>query len=115
MNRDFEEEPERILLEMGLIGYILCYLLRIALAFQCWRLFHQLRDKDLKLLALCALLFQWQFIHLRNLVFDFTSGVLYWFFIGFLFLLPKLDAVRSANSVTSAHSNTTPEQTGTAR
>ncbi len=91
MTDDYEEEPGRILLELGLIGYLLVYLLRLALIIQFWALFKRLRDMDLKLLALCSLLFQLQFLHFRNLVFDFTSHIFYWFFVSFLFLLPRLD------------------------
>jgi len=94
MPRGFEEEPERILLELGLIGYLLVYLLRLVIIFLFWKLFKRLRHINLKLLALCSLLFQLQFIHFNNLVFNLTSGIFYWFFVGFLFLLPKLDKRR---------------------
>lgn len=91
MNRDFEEEPERILLELGLIGYFLVYFGRLLLAFRFWRLFNKLRSVDMKLLALIIFLFQLQFLQLMSLTFNFTNAVFYWFFIGFMFLLPELD------------------------
>lgn len=91
MPRDFEEEPERIVLEMGFIGYLLVYFLRLYILFLFWGLFLKLKSTDLKLLALTILLFQVQFLQLNNLVFNLTSGIFYWFFTGFLFLLPKLD------------------------
>jgi len=91
MPRDFEEEPERIVLELGLIGYLLVYGLRLLFLIYFWKLFKKLKDIDLKLLALCSLLFQLQFFHFNNLVFNLTSGFFYWFLVGFLFLLPKLD------------------------
>ncbi len=91
MNRDFEEEPERILMELGLIGYFLVYFLRLLFVLEFWKLFKRLRNADLRLLALVSLFFQVQFLQLNSLVFNHTSGIFYWFFIGFLFLLPRLD------------------------
>lgn len=91
MPRNFEEEPERVVLELGVIGYLIVYGFRLYLILAFWQLHLRLRDRDLKLLALAILLFQVQFLQLSNLVFNLTSGVFYWFFSGFIFLLPKLD------------------------
>ncbi len=93
MTRDFEEEPERVLLELGLIGYFLIFFCRLLLIFEFWRLFNRLRHVDFKLLALSSLLFQVQFLQLTSLIFNHTSSVFYWFFVGFLFLLPRLDII----------------------
>lgn len=93
MPRDFEEEPERIVLELGVIGYFVVYLFRLYLLLAFWNLYRKLRDRDLKLLALIILLFEVQFLQLTPLVFNLTTGFFYWFFSGFLFLLPRLDRI----------------------
>jgi hypothetical protein len=108
MPREFEEEPERILLELGLVGYLLVYLLRLVILIYFWELFKKLTHVDLKLMALCSLLFQLQFLHFNSLVFNLTSGIFYWFFVGFLFLLPKLD--RRGILVRKAESSYLPSQ-----
>src|SRR3989338_4907584 len=58
MPRDFEEEPERVVLEIGLVGYILTYGLRLVVLFYLLRLFFALKIREHKLLALSAFLFQ---------------------------------------------------------
>ncbi len=91
MPRDFEEEPERIVLEIGLVGYVLVFGLRILILYYFWKLFRKLKSNEFKLLALCIFIFQLQFLHINSLVFNWTACLLYWFSTGFLFLLPKLD------------------------
>lgn len=88
----YEDEPERVMLEVGLVGFIMIYLLRLFYIYNFWGLFRKLKDIDLKNLSLILLLFQIQFISGVNmLVFNHTSNLLYWYFIGFMFALPRLD------------------------
>ncbi len=91
MPRDFEEEPERIVLEIGLIGYVMVYGLRLIILSYFWKLFKTLKHNELKLFALSIFIFQIQFFHVNALVFNWTACLLYWFSIGFMFLLPRLD------------------------
>jgi hypothetical protein len=92
MSRDFENEPERILLELGLVGFILTFGLRLLIIKYLWDLSRRLKDNELRLLALAALLFHVQFLHTSQLTFNMTAALYYWFTVGFLFLLPKLDS-----------------------
>lgn len=88
----YEDEPERVMIEVGLVGFIMVYLLRLFYIYDFWGLFRKLKDIDLKNLSLILLLFQIQFISGVNmLVFNHTSNLLYWYFIGFMFALPKID------------------------
>lgn len=92
MPMDFEEEPLRILLEVGLAGFIMVYVLRFLFVKYFWDLYRKLKDEELKNIALiCALYVLPIFINVHKLVFDQTAHVFYWFVIGLLFLLPKLD------------------------
>ncbi len=91
MVKDYEEEPERIVLEMGAVGYFLTYGLRLYILVCFVRLFFKLNKRDHKLLALIVFLFQLQFLQLSPLVFNLTTSVFYWFFTGMLFVLPKLE------------------------
>lgn len=89
----FEEEQGRVMLEIGVFGYILVYLIRILLIKFFWDLSKRLSDPTLKLFCLSCLLFQVPFaLGVANLIFDHTTNVFYWYIIGFLFLLPKLDS-----------------------
>jgi hypothetical protein len=92
MPRFFEEEPERIVLELGLPGFILTYWIRFLIPWQFWRLYLRLRTMDLKLLALTCLLLEVPYLFGMTLSFNHTSGIFYWFFASFLLLLPRLEA-----------------------
>ena len=88
----YEEEQGRIVVEIGFVGYVLMFLVRILVVKYFWDLFKKLKDEQLKNLALICIMFLLPFsFGLTNLIFDITSNTLYWYVIGFLFLLPKLD------------------------
>lgn len=88
----FEEEQGRVMLELGLVGYLLMYFIRFLFVKYFWDLFRKLKDYDLKLLALCSMLFILPFaLGIPNLVFDHTTSAFFWYIAGFLFLLPILE------------------------
>lgn len=91
LKNEREEEPIRILLELGLVGYFLVYFTRLLFLIYLARLFTRLKDVDLRLIALFVFCFQLQFLHFNNMTFVVTSTIYYWFFSGFIFLLPMLD------------------------
>lgn len=91
----YEEEQGRIVVEIGFVGYVLTFFVRILLVLYFWKLYRKLNDENLRLLALASMVFLLPFsIGVANLVFDHTSNILYWYVVGFLFLLPKLDEQR---------------------
>jgi hypothetical protein len=85
-----EGELGRIVLELGPLGFLLWYGLRLLLIFSIWRVFLKLKTPFLRQLALATLL-----LHLLSitsqLVFNNTLAIYYWFFSGFIFLLSKLE------------------------
>ncbi|MBI3652551.1 MAG: hypothetical protein HY231_16135 [Acidobacteria bacterium] len=87
-----EGEPVRVLLELGVFGFAVWYLMKLYLIWLLWGVWRGLQTQLLKHLALMALL-----VHLVQLagqvVTNHTSSVYYWFLTGFIFLLPKLDAL----------------------
>lgn len=90
--KGIEQEPGRIMLEVGLVGFILIYLVRILFVKYFWDLYRKLRDPELRHFALACLLFIFPFaLGIPNLVFDHTSSIFYWYTIGFFFVLQKLD------------------------
>lgn len=84
-----EGELGRIVLELGLLGFLFWYGLRVLLIFFIWRIFLQLRTPFLRQLALATLLFH-LITFTSQLVFNNTLAIYYWFFSGFIFLLPIL-------------------------
>jgi hypothetical protein len=88
----YEAEMGRITLELGPLGFLFWYGLRLALIGLLWQVHRRLSRPFLKELALSICL-----LHLvqlsGQLVFNHTALVYYWFFSGFIFLLPQLEQV----------------------
>ena len=96
MTREFEEEPERIVLETGVVGFVIAYLTRLVILIAFWNLFRSLNNNTLRLFALIPFFFQIQFLlGLNVLIFNHTSHLFFWFMVGFLFTLSKLDTKES--------------------
>lgn len=86
----YEEETGRVMLEIGIVGFIVWYGLRIVLFISLVSVFLKLKHPLYKELALAIFLFQ--IINLpRQLVTDPTMLVYFWFFSGFIYLLPTLE------------------------
>jgi hypothetical protein len=85
-----EGDITRVIYDVGLIGFVLWYLLRIILIFALFKVFLKLKTPFLRNLALAAFL-----LHAINfnaqLASNNTYGIYYWFFSGFIFLLPELE------------------------
>lgn len=81
----------KVMLDLGPLGLILWESLRIYVLLVLWNTFKRLQDPLLIQLALSVLLFSTiQFT--APLVSNPTLSLYYWFFIGFIFLLPQLDS-----------------------
>lgn len=87
----YEEEPERIVVEMGIFGFVLAYFIRLLFIIFFFNLYQKLTDPDLKSLALLSALFQIQFLGLQSLFFNSSSLIFYWFILSFIFLLPSFE------------------------
>jgi hypothetical protein len=87
-----EGEPVRVLLELGVFGFGLWYLIKFYLLWALWGIWKRAQHQFLKQLALMAFLAH--FVQLSGqVVMNHTSGVFFWFLTGFIFLVPKLDAL----------------------
>lgn len=90
----YESEMGRVALELGPIGFLLWYGLRISIVIALWSVFWKLRSPFLRQLALSAFLIQAIQIS-GQLVFHHTFSVYYWFFSSFIFLLPRLEQIEN--------------------
>jgi hypothetical protein len=85
-----ELETGRIMLELGPLGFLLLYLIRLGLVLVAYRLAWSLRTRFHRALAVGAFLyFLVQLV--GSPVFDVTTGVYYWFFAGLMLLAARLD------------------------
>ena len=85
-----EGEPERIMLELGPIGFIAWYFMRLRIIVALWQTFTRLTLPLLRELALTAFLVH-LILFLGQMVFHITFLVYFWFLAGFIFLLPQLE------------------------
>ncbi len=85
-----ESEPQRVMYELGPFGFGLWYMFRLALIGALWRTYVRARTPLCRELSLTACL-----IHATALpsqmVFQITFMVYYWFFAGFILLVPRLE------------------------
>lgn len=88
----YESEMGRIILEIGPIGFIFWYGLKIGILIALFMLVWKLKRSFLRNLALVAFLIQLIWLP-GQLVFHNTFAVYYWFLSGFIFLLPHLEQV----------------------
>ncbi|WP_373529670.1 hypothetical protein [Nostoc sp.] len=90
----YESEMGRVALELGPIGFLLWYGLRVSIFIALWSVFWKLKSPFLRQLALSAFLIQ--VIQLNGqLVFHHTFSVYYWFLSSFIFLLPRLEQIEN--------------------
>ncbi|RUR86797.1 O-antigen ligase family protein [Chlorogloeopsis fritschii PCC 9212] len=85
-----ESEIYRVTLEIGLVGLILWYGMRISLLVALWFVYRKLQSPYLKDMALIALLIHLQLLPGQVVVHP-VANVYYWFLSGFIFLLPCLE------------------------
>jgi hypothetical protein len=86
-----EVESGRVMLELGLVGFLLVYSVRIYLLVLALRRTNRLRNQFCRSLATGSVLFFLVSVP-GAVVFDFVSGVYYWFFAGMLLLAWRLDS-----------------------
>lgn len=85
-----EDEPGRIMLEVGPIGFLLAYFVRIYLIVLSLARVFRFRTGFHRAIATCCVLFF--LAHLPGgVVFNVTAGLFYGFFAGLLFLVDRLD------------------------
>jgi O-antigen ligase len=89
---DAENETVRVMMELGVLGFLVWYALKLYLIRALWRTRSQVRNPFLNNLALAAFL-----VHCILLtgttVLNHTTHVYFWFMAGFIFLLPRLDSI----------------------
>lgn len=92
---DFEDEPGRLMLELGALGFVVSLGLRIYLCWLAWRTMLAGATPREKALAGAALMF---FVaHVSSpIVFNGTGGALYWLFAGILAVILRDQHVRRA-------------------
>ncbi len=94
---EFETETGRVMVELGPVGFLLVYFIRIYMIFFAFREVLALRTTFHRAIATACLLFFLAQL-LGSVIFDVTTDLYYWFFGGLLVTVMHLDrqAVRAA-------------------
>ena len=92
MPRWYEEEPERILLEIGLMGFIIVMLLRLNIFYFSWKSFKKVKDRELKILALLLFVYQLPAVlGLYTVLFNWLQNAIYWIVVGLIVAINRID------------------------
>ncbi len=93
IDADYEEEPERVMLELGLIGFFLFYALKFGVTLCCWKVFQKSDYPPLKWVAFGSFVFVVISLF-SSLVFNHVLNVFYWYSVGLLAAVHRI-SVRS--------------------
>ncbi len=97
---ELEAEWARVVWEIGAIAAACWYGFRLYVLFALWQVAIQMQDTRLRFLGFAAFI-----MHALSLpgsvVLNHTMTVYYWFFAGFIFLLPRLDSPPPATAALS--------------
>jgi hypothetical protein len=95
-----EEEGERLVLELGIIGGILIILLRFFIFLYAFYSFINMKQPNLKLYALSiSFLLLPPILTLNNTTFNYLDNFLYWFTFGLVIALKQIDLKISAKNL----------------
>jgi hypothetical protein len=84
-----EREPERVMLELGPVGYGLVYLVRVVLFAYAVRVATRAREVRRRAMALAVVLFQVPALHLNQVIYQHVLAKLYWFSVGMVFVIAR--------------------------
>jgi hypothetical protein len=104
-----EGDISRVIVEIGLPGFILWYIIRFVLMFALFKVFLKLKTPFLRNLALAAFLLQAINFN-AQLASNNTYGIYFWFFSGFIFLFPELEYRQLSYEQEQLHLNYPQEQ-----
>jgi O-antigen ligase/polysaccharide polymerase Wzy-like membrane protein len=97
-----ENETVRVMLELGVFGFLVWYALKLYLILALWRTRVQTRNPFLKNLALAAFLVH-AILFTGATVLNHTAHIYFWFMAGFIFLLPRLDSIVAHERLENNH------------
>jgi hypothetical protein len=105
-----EAETGRIMIELGGLGFLLVYFIRLYMPFYSFLQIWRLRTRFHRTMATASFLFYTSQI-LGMVIFDVTAGLYYWFFGGLLLTVMKLDrqmAIAAAREAAAARQAAAP-------
>jgi uncharacterized membrane protein len=100
MPRDFEQEWERLVLELGLIGFLLIMILRIQILFFSAKSFRRSTVYENKNLLGVILISQIPAVFgLNSIVYNYMDSIFYWFLAGLMISINRLEKTETSNGI----------------
>lgn len=88
----WEEESERIVIELGVVGFIIIMALRLFVFISCFRILQSIKKIEYKLLAIQMTFFQAPFlINMQTNIFNYIDGMSYWMAVGLVYFAYTMD------------------------
>jgi len=98
-----ESESSRVMLELGVVGFVLFSLMRLALLITTLRACLVIRDPEMKALAVAGFANLLFFIVVGGAVINHTQNVYQWFLVGMVFALFNADKLTRATQPVPAN------------
>ncbi|MGQ0792570.1 MAG: O-antigen ligase family protein [Deltaproteobacteria bacterium] len=102
MPREFEEEWERLVLELGLIGFVIIMALRFYIIFYSFKIWRRIKTYELKILALTIFLHQCLILTGLNIVYNPLQNIIFWSLVGLLVAVVRINRI---NEFEAQHSS----------
>ena len=90
-----ESENSKIIVELGLLGFVIIYILRLFIFIYSTKVFFKTKDFELKLLTLILILYQLPTtLIFANNIYNYMENMIYWFVVG---LIVSINRINSRN------------------
>jgi len=87
-----ESENSKIIVELGLLGFVIIYFLRIFIFIYSTKVFFKTKDFELKLLTLILILYQLPTtIIFANNIYNYMENIIYWFVVGLIVSINRIN------------------------
>lgn len=93
----YEKESERIMLEIGIVGFIIMFAFRLSVFIYTIGTYFRTKDKDLRLLVLILLVMQGPIVLVfTQTTFNYMENIIYWTSIGLLVSINRISLSEKA-------------------
>jgi O-antigen ligase/polysaccharide polymerase Wzy-like membrane protein len=96
---EYEEESSRVMLDLGIAGYLLYGLLRITLLATLWRSVIGLSDRTSRAIGAASLAILTIYLFVGGAVVNHTQNVYQWFLVGICFALANSERLRESTAI----------------
>lgn len=87
-----ESENSRLIIEFGLIGFIIVFFLRISIIYYSIKVYLRTKDSTLKLLTVFLILYQFPVVIMfSNITYNYAANIIYWFTVSMVICINNIN------------------------